>query len=213
MSFPSSFRTSFALLLLPTLVSACGYDTEGKTRLTEQPEPTLRPSPSGTGGAPSGTGGAPSGTGGAPVTPAKIRIDADATIDDKATGVGIFVEYAADGRWTLSFTCDTAQTKTSCEFSATAQSLTGKALSKLDSSGFDADDLARVGADGVFEIFATTGTEVDQVSFMADPGATVGFDLWLEGTSAPQSYVFWVSDGALNAGVSSSSFDVTPIAR
>jgi hypothetical protein len=130
------------------------------------------------------------------------------------TGVGMFIEYAAGGNWTVMFTCDTSvnpQPGLTCPWSINAETLDGSAISGVNQQGLDAEDSIDHSTPSVLKYDGVTSTEIDQFTFQTTPGLPVGFDIiGLQGEPYPNRYVFWIGDGGLNRGVSSLSFNLDP---
>ena len=134
------------------------------------------------------------------------NIDADATMDNinPGTGVGMFVQYATGGTWTVEFTCDTTITGLNCPWSINAQTLDGSPISGVDVS------VVNQPSPGLITYEVTTTTELDRITFQVGAGYPVGFDVWLQGERNPNRYVFWIGDGGLNRGISLPSFNLYP---
>jgi hypothetical protein len=146
----------------------------------------------------------------------KANIDTGATMADiiPGNGIGLFIEYAAGGKWTVMFTCDTSvnpQPGLTCPWSIDAQTLDGSAISGVDQQGLDGQDYIDHSKPSVLAYDGITTTELDQFSFQAATGSPVGFDIiGLQGVPSPNGFVFWIGDGGLNKGVSALSFDLYP---
>lgn len=153
-----------------------------------------------------------SGVGATNGTIPTLDIDADATMTniDPGQGVGMFVEYATGGTWTVAFTCDTAKTNLSCEWIIDAQTLDGSAISGVNVQALDANDSLTHPTPDVLDFDGITTTELDQFTFQATAGQPIGFDVLLQGEPNPNRYVFWIGDGGLNEGVTSLSFNLRP---
>ena len=139
-------------------------------------------------------------------------IDADATLENvnPGEGVGLMIEYRAGGTWHIQFTCDTAKTNLECYWQIDAQTLDGSSIGGIDVQGLDnLDAVTQKSADLIWYQGLTT-TELDQFSFQADPGKPIGFDIWLQNEAEPNRYVFWISDGWLNRGISGPDFNLYP---
>ena len=180
--FAMSFNQTGVLLSAACLaLSACGYDNDSKDVLN-------------------------------PAVPeiALATIDTDATMENLDTGVGMYIEYQSGGTWRLQFGCDTASSNLDCRWSVRALTLDFSTIRSSDASGLDGDDRFSTSSDGQLGLDTVTTTEIDQVSFEVDPGTSMGFDIWLEGEAYPNRYVYWISDGGLNQGISSPSFNLSP---
>jgi len=154
-----------------------------------------------------------SGTGVQNGTIPYANIDANATMMDinPGNGVGMFVEYATGGLWTVKFTCDTTLTGITCPWSINAQTLDGSAISAVDQQNLDSEDFIDHSTPSVLAYDGVTTTELDQFTFQTAPGLHVGFDIiGLQYEPNPNRYVFWIGDGGLNRGVSTLSFDLYP---
>ncbi len=151
------------------------------------------------------------GTQYAPIPTANI--DTGATMSDikPGDGVGLFVQYAAGGLWTIMFTCDTAVTGLSCPWSINALTVDGSAISSVDQQQLDSEDSIDHSTPNVLLYDGITTTELDQFGFQAAAGIPIGIDIIsLQGEPNPNRYVFWIGDGGLNRGVSSLSFNLQP---
>jgi hypothetical protein len=143
----------------------------------------------------------------------KANIDTGATMTDisPGNGVGLFIEYATGGSWTVKFTCDTTLTGLTCPWSINALTVDGSAISSVDQQNLDSEDFIDHSTPSVLAYDGITTTELDQFSFQAAAGIPIGIDIvGLQGEPNPNRYVFWIGDGGLNRGVSSLSFDLYP---
>ncbi len=187
----SGIRIS-AAILFGLLLVACGYDNG----------PETQPYYSNT----SSAGG----------NIATADIDADATMSNikPGTGLGMFIEYATGGMWTVMFTCDTSVTSINCPWSINAQTLDGSAISGIDVQQLDpnatGNDVVNHPSPDLVTYDGVTTTELNQFSFQVGAGLPVGFHVWLQDVPTPNRYVFWIGDGGLNLGVSAPSFNLYP---
>ncbi len=176
--------------LCATLLTACGYDNGSGYRYVD---PNQDPNQ------------------GDPVI-YSADIDTDATLENvvPGEGVGMMIEYFAGGTWRVQFTCDTAVTDLQCYWSINAQSLDGSSIGGVDVQHLDPDDAIDRPYPDVIWYDGLNTTELDRFTFQADPGKPIGFDVYLDGEPEPNRYVFWISDGWLNRGISGASFDLYP---
>jgi hypothetical protein len=150
---------------------------------------------------PYGYGSTPSPSSSATSTPTPILVDVDTGKTMNAApgdGVGIFVEYAAGGKWHVWWTCDTNKTSESCAFNVQiavkSGSMTGLALS----GAAQGDDLQQSDAQTLQATTTTTSNAVD-VRFAGDPGGTIEITASVGGGN-DSSFFFFVQNGTVNGG-------------
>ncbi len=180
------------LALSATTLIACAYEDSPPRRLVPDPKP-YSPSDAPT----QGGGGTP-----APVNsstaPMLVEVDADQTMTATGgDGVGVFIEYYKGGHWHVWWTCDTAQTRQSCDFVVSASAASGN-ISNVDASelpgGFvTASTPSRVDAK------STTTTEVHGIRFDTNPGAVITVEAAVGGLK-DGAFLFFVQDGKVNGG-------------
>ncbi len=180
------FIPRYLLTFLALLSVACGYDNGDRS-------PSTTPSIA-----------AVSGT-----------IDTGAVMDpaSMAGGVGVFVEYATGGNWTLQVGCDTAESDADCAWDIIAYTPEGGHFVSSKALDLENSDLLMVYSDGQLELQAVTGADFDGVSFAAEPGEPVTFDIWLEGASHVEDYFYYINDSAVQKGAASSVIELTPTAN
>jgi len=177
-------------------VGGCINENEPPRRLAPDPKPY---SPSGA-SAPGDeeTGTAPVTPGSSSPAPMLVEVDSDQTMTaEGGEGVGVFIEYFKGGHWHLWWTCDTAQTRQSCEFSVSAAAASGN-ITNVDASelpgGFvTASTPSRVDAK------STTTTEVHGIRFDTNPGAVLTVEAAVGGLK-DGAFLFFVQDGKVNGG-------------
>ncbi len=148
--------------------------------------------------------------------PQQVAIDTGATVKaSPGGGVGVFVEYAAGGHWTITTQCDTATSGLSCGFdvfvegaSASASPTTGTngtgatattTLSDpvgVDLAGFDQ---VSTDAEGTVHLATNTGANNGGLTFDATPGGLVSLEMYLDGNIQPD-FIYWVGDAVLHTG-------------
>jgi hypothetical protein len=152
--------------------------------------------------------------------PIASTVDADQQIDVKAgDGAGVFIEYASGGHYHVRTSCDTAVTGSVCSWDIIMTPDVGKALTNVVGENLTGGDSVHTypppadqpNASPSYQLTAQTSTEIDGVTFDTDPGATVSFDAFLDGTCA-LPFFFWVGDGALHKGSPSNPVVLTPTA-
>jgi hypothetical protein len=131
-------------------------------------------------------------------TAQSLLVDVDTNRTLEATpgqGIGVYVEYAEGGHWTVSWTCDTSLTNLSCNFDVGASVATG-AITNLSGSGLGLGDSVNQPTAQELDASTTTTTGIDAVLFDTTPGATLTVNVTL---NAPVSF-FFVQDGQVNGG-------------
>ncbi|MBI4705149.1 MAG: hypothetical protein HY744_28920 [Deltaproteobacteria bacterium] len=129
-------------------------------------------------------------------------IDAGAVMSTElGEGVGLFVEYASGGRWTVWTSCDTALAHESCYFDVyvTASSVIGKPVGVDLEEGdhIDRHDQAAI------SLHVDTDWDSDEMRFDTAPGAVVELELVLDGDVLPE-YIYWVGGGVMHYGAPTS---------
>src|SRR5262245_14485074 len=95
---------SVVMAMMTALATACWVE----------PDPAPSPRPSYVLPSPSASASAVPVPTSVPIT---VEVDTGRTLNAApGEGIGVFVEYAAGGRWHIWWTCDTLQTSASCNF-------------------------------------------------------------------------------------------------
>lgn len=173
--------------LAATSLTGCIYEDERPRRLAPEPYSTA------------GSASA-SGEPTPPRSPAPmlVEIDTDQTMNAiGGEGVGVFVEYSKGGRWHIWWTCDTAETRQSCDFSVSAAAVSGD-ITHVDASelagGFvTTRDASRIDAK------STTTTELHGLRFDTAPGVAITLEAAVGGLK-DGAFLFFVQDGKVNGG-------------
>jgi hypothetical protein len=147
-------------------------------------------------------------------TPDKVAIDTGATITaTPGTGVGVFVEYATGGHWTITTACDTNTSGVSCDFdlfiagvdpSTKLTNPSGKDLAGLDE--------VSIQGDGTLHLYTNTSTALDGITFDAPAGAAIQLEMYLDAQPQPR-FVYWIGDKVLHTGAPTDPIDLTPSAE
>ena len=187
-------KSSASLLVIGLALSGlggCVYDNEPPRRLT--PEPYSSDPGSGT-----DSNGDPAPTTPGSPSPMLVEVDTDQTMDAVGgEGVGVFIEYAKGGHWHLWWTCDTAQTRQSCDFSVSATAASGT-IENVDASEL-AGGVATSPTASRVEATSSTTTEVHGIRFDTKPGAVITVDAAIGGFK-DGAFLFFVQDGKVNGG-------------
>jgi hypothetical protein len=168
-------------MLMVFLSVACGYDN-GDVQRTEPNEAVVVPG----------------------------SIDTGATMTNVDSGVGVFVEYATGGKWTLQVGCDTATTDLDCLWDIYAYTPIGDHILSSESIDLESDDVLTVQSDGELWLSTTIGADLDGVSFVTEPGEPVTFDLLLDGERHPERFFFYISSGSVVNGEASPVIELRP---
>ena len=123
-------------------------------------------------------------------------------------GAGTFIEYQSGGQWYVYVTCDSSRPGgVPCAWDIQVD-LLGGWWRGLVAVNLGSDDYLANETWGP-RLVAQTTDEVEGFYFMAEPGATVSFDVLLDGLPGNR-YVFWVSGGAVNPGAATNPVDLEP---
>ena len=135
-----------------------------------------------------------------PPSPAPMLavVDTDQTMTaDPGQGVGVFIEYGAGGNWHIWWTCDTAKTNQSCDYSVAATAAQGT-IASVDASALQGGTVANPTPSRV-EARITTTNQTHGLSFKTDPGVVVTVEASIGGVQ-DGSFLFFVQDGKVNGG-------------
>lgn len=147
-----------------------------------------------------------------PVTddPMLVSIDTDAVVSAApGDGVGLFVEYAADGTWRISTTCDTDYSGATCVFDVFASVDTSSELTDIAGEDLEGRDGIALLEEGVAGFHAETDSDVDAMILTTTPGAILRVEMYLDGFSQPR-FVYWFGNGVLHTGAPTNPVDFEP---
>lgn len=143
-------------------------------------------------------------------TPALVALDTDALLhSEPGDGVGIFVEYAAGGTWTIWTTCDTDTSGAVCRFDVYASVDTSSELFDLWGSDLEGADRTWLIDQGVAKLEADTDWDADAMMFSTTPGAIVRIEAYLDGDHADR-FIYWFGNGVLHKGAPTNPLDFEP---
>jgi hypothetical protein len=128
---------------------------------------------------------------------------------EPGAGVGIFVQYAAQGQWTVWTTCDTNTSKVVCTFDVYASADTSSELTAIAGSGLEGPDETQIVKDGTAYLHAETGSDTDTMTFTTTPGAIVRLEAYLDESAQPR-FVYWFGKGVLHEGAPTNPVDFEP---
>lgn len=104
-------------------------------------------------------------------------------------GAGVFVEYESGGRWHVWATCDTRLTGRACHFDVLAQTSTGSIRNVVGDALAPGDSLTQDCTDTA-QLLLTSRSDISGMFFETQPGATVVFDVLVDGVPYPE-LVYW----------------------
>jgi hypothetical protein len=150
---------------------------------------------------------------------AALAIDSGGQVQlEPGSGIGVSVEYAEGGRWSVTSSCDTVLSGLECNYDILVSTDEDAGI-----TGFDTDALEGVDALVVLDPFALsaellTGADTDGFAFTTAPGATVRVSAllydpaggnWLSWSDDPR-FISWVGHGAVHRGAPTNPVDLTP---
>lgn len=134
--------------------------------------------------------------------PVYETIDADQIMETQlGEGVGLFVEYRSGGTWRVWTSCDTVYTGYSCVLDT--YMLAGSSISNVSSEGLESYDYVDQPYPDELIFYAETGADSDAIEFDTDPGVSLELELVLDDYVDP-TFIYWVGDGRIHEGASSS---------
>jgi len=122
-------------------------------------------------------------------------------------GAGVFIDYSAGGYWHVFTSCDA---NGPCDFNVVATVGAGVSLSAAQLENDEpSDGDALYNYDDGVEMAVRTWSDFDGMKFTTTPGATVRFEVYLDGVRDAR-YVYWVGDEAVHSGAPSNPIDLEP---
>lgn len=183
-----SLGPSALLLALSLTLPACVVEHD--THYVHDNDPTPYPTP--------GTG-----TGTTPATTVPMLVEVDTGQVLNATGgdgVGVFIEYAAGGKWHVWWTCDSNRTNLTCPFDIIVRAAS---ITNLDKKGV-ADGSVTLKGTTELQAQTQTDTNIDSITFTTEPGAAITVDAIVDNIPQDGSYLFFVQDGKVRGGFAGS---------
>jgi hypothetical protein len=157
------------------------------------------------------------GWGGAPAdetlttNPDTVAIDTGATLSSPGGGgVGVFVQYAAGGHWTVTTACDTATSGEPCGFDVfVAGADASTTLSNPAGTNLGDGDNVDIQRDGSYHLSTLTSTTIEGMTFDATPGGTLALEMFLDGVPQPR-FVYWIGGKVLHTGAPTDPINLHP---
>ncbi len=174
-----------------------GPAATGSATATTSPSATTSATGSG-----SGSGSAAIDGGAAPNGVTAV-VDTNRSLSATAgQGVGVFVEYDSGGHWDITWTCDTALSGETCDFSLAFTVVGGGVPTNVQPYG----NPKVVTLENGLVVDSTIGDSLDELTFDTPAGATMEMTTKLSGENNG-AIVFFVQDGKVNGGYSGTLSD------
>jgi hypothetical protein len=143
--------------------------------------------------------------------PQTVGIDVDAKLNaTPGDGVGVLVQYATGGHWTLSTTCDTNTSGVACGFDLFASGVDPMTtISNPQGQNLAGEDKIALQSDGSVHLSTLTSTNVNGMTFDATENATVELEMYLDG-ELQERFIYWVGDGVIHTGAPTNPIDFKP---
>jgi hypothetical protein len=139
-----------------------------------------------------------------------VFVDSNASMEtDPGYGVGLYVQYAEGGYWTVYTSCDTALGGESCTFDVVLSPEDGLDLYDVSTQDFDAADMVEFYEDGSLHMVVDTTYGLNGVAFRTEPGASIQVDTLLDGYDMTD-LVYSVSRGVVREGVDTNPVEFVP---
>lgn len=151
----------------------------------------------------------------------ELAIDGGGQIElEPGDGIGVAVEYAEGGQWSLRTACDTPLSGERCSYDILVS--TDETAPITAFAGVSLEESDGVSALDEFAVAATfdTGDDTDGLGFTTSPGATVRvsallydpgpeYGSWFDWSDDPR-FINWVGNGAVHRGAPTNPVDLTP---
>ncbi|HWO10787.1 MAG TPA: hypothetical protein VNN80_14940 [Polyangiaceae bacterium] len=147
----------------------------------------------------------------------ELRIDSGGQVQlSPGEGIGVAVEYAGEGRWSVETSCDTTLTALTCAYDLLVSTDELSPIAGYEGVALEEDDgLVALDAFAVSGEFLT-GDDADGFGFTTSPGATVRvsalvYDLetgW--GWSDDPRILSWFGNGGVHRGAPTNPVDLAP---
>jgi hypothetical protein len=138
---------------------------------------------------------------------------------EPGSGIGVGVEYAEGGLWSVSVTCDTSLTGESCNYDLLVSTDEDSGITAFEGVALESDDILSAPDDFAVSAVLATGDDTDGFGFTTAPGATVRVSALLydpHGNGGPLDwsddprFISWVGDGAVHRGAPTNPVDLAP---
>ena len=147
----------------------------------------------------------------------ELEIDSGGQLElSPGEGVGVAIEYAGEGRWSVATACDTRVSGVGCTYDVLVSTDELSPITAYEGSELEPDD--RVVAPDDFAVAGEFLTDVDAdgFGFTTSPGATVRVSALLYDPQGGWAWsedpriISWVGHGGVHRGAPSNPVDLTP---
>jgi hypothetical protein len=131
-------------------------------------------------------------------------------------GIGVAVEYAGEGRWSVATSCDTTLTALTCSYDLLVSTDGLSPIGEYAGTELEEDDALVALDDFAVSGEFLTAEDVDRFGFTTSPGATVRVSALLydlEGGwvwSEDPRVISWVGNGGVHRGAPTNPVDLAP---
>jgi hypothetical protein len=137
---------------------------------------------------------------------------------EPGAGIGVSVEYAEGGRWSITSSCDTSRSGLECQYDILVSTDEDVGITDFGTVELEGIDMLMVLDPFALSAELETGADSDGFEFSTAPGATVRVSAllydpaggnWLDWSDDPR-FISWVGHGAVHRGAPTNPVDLTP---
>ncbi len=129
-------------------------------------------------------------------------------------GIGVAVEYAEGGAWSVTTSCDTTLSGAVCDYDLLVSTDFDSPIAGFEGLGLEGYDELFAPDELALQAAFETAEDADGFGFTTSPGATVRVSALLYdpvyGWSDDPRVISWVGDGAVHRGAPTNPVDLTP---
>jgi hypothetical protein len=150
---------------------------------------------------------------------AALAIDSGGLVQlEPGAGIGVSVEYAEGGRWSITSSCDTSLSGLECQYDILVSTDEDVGITDFGTVALEGTDMLTVLDPFALSAELETGADSDGFELTTAPGATVRVSAllydpaegnWLDWSDDPR-FISWVGHGAVHRGAPTNPVDLTP---
>jgi hypothetical protein len=150
---------------------------------------------------------------------AALAIDSGGLVQlEPGAGIGVSVEYAEGGRWSITSSCDTSLSGLECQYDILVSTDEDAGITGFATVELEGTDMLMVLDPFALSAELETGADSDGFELTTAPGATVRVSAllydpaegnWLDWSDDPR-FISWVGHGAVHRGAPTNPVDLTP---